>query len=492
MLFNSLDFIIFFPIVVLVYYCIPAKLRQIWLLLCSYFFYMCWNPKYIVLIIGTTVVSFISSIVIEKKELLWQKRTALISCIVINLGALFFFKYFNFAMDTVCRIAGRSPRYLDIVLPVGISFYTFQALGYVIDCYRGDTKAERGFITYALFVSFFPQLVAGPIERSGNLLGQIKTLSVAKRTQLFEWESFREGLTLMAWGMFMKLVIADRIAIIVDNVYKNCNLYGTVGLLLAFFGFGIQIYCDFGSYSIIAVGAARIMGIRLMENFNAPYFATSVTDFWRKWHISLSSWFRDYVYIPLGGNRKGKARKYLNTFIVFALSGLWHGANWTFVVWGAIHGLLQILENVCKPFLHKFEERFDIDKKSVGFTLCRAAAVTVVVDFAWIFFRADSFGQAYTFVHRLFSKPDWWILSTDKIYTYGLDVLEFWILAFGLLILIIVDFIKARRKLTIDKWLGGQFVVFRIAFMLAIVMMTIVFGEYGPGFDSKQFIYFQF
>ena len=453
---------------------------------------MCWEPKYIVLIIGSTVVTYFSAILMERVKEKQYKKFVMFICALCNLGLLFFFKYFNFTLKTIGMITGNESKSFDILLPVGISFFTFQALGYTIDCYRGTTKAERNFITYALFVSFFPQLVAGPIERSGNLLGQIKRLSEKKRTELIDWENIRDGLILMAWGMFLKLVIADRIAILVDNVYANCNLYGSTGLIMAFFGFGLQIYCDFGSYSTIAIGAARVMGITLMENFDAPYFATSITSFWRKWHISLSSWFRDYVYIPLGGNRKGKRRKLLNIIIVFMLSGLWHGANWTFVFWGGLHGILQVFENLIKPSLNKLEEKIGIKKASFGFMLCRATIVTVVADFAWVFFRADSFGQAFNFIKRLFTRIDFWILSTDKIYSYGLDVQEMWILVFSVLLLTMADYIKARRRLSIDKWLNNQFAVFRIVFMLIIVAMTVLFGEYGPGFSSQQFIYFQF
>ncbi len=492
MLFNSIDFLLFFPLVVIILWLIPARARQPWLLACSYFFYMCWEARYIILILGSTIITYVSALIMEKAGDQRKKKAVMILCIVLNLGILFFFKYFNFTLESISLITGRAPRYLDILLPVGISFYTFQALGYTIDCYRGVTKPEHNFITYALFVSFFPQLVAGPIERSTNLLGQIKRYDSISRRELIDWEQVRNGLILMCWGMFMKLVIADRIAIVVDNVYDNCNLYGSVGLLMAFFGFGIQIYCDFGSYSIIAIGAARIMGVKLMENFNAPYLASSITDFWRRWHISLSTWFRDYVYIPLGGNRKGKARKLLNVIIVFTLSGLWHGANWTFVFWGLVHGIIQVLETLLRPWLHRWEKKYQIDKSSFGFMMCRAAVVTVIADFAFIFFRADSFARAGDFIYRLINRPDFYLLSSDRIYTYGLDVQEMWILAFALLLLFAVDLIRARKGLTIDKWLSGQFVGFRILFVLLIIMMVIIFGEYGPGFDSKQFIYFQF
>ncbi len=492
MLFNSIDYLIFLPVVLLVLWCIPAKVRQVWLLACSYFFYMCWEAKYIVLILGSTLVTYFSAIIMEKQAENKSKKLVMAICIVLNLGLLFFFKYLNFAIGTVSFFRGEMPRYLEIVLPVGISFYIFQALGYTIDCYRGDTKPEHNFITYALFVSFFPQLVAGPIERSKNLLHQIRELSVRNRKELFTFPNFQEGFILIAWGMFMKLVIADRVAILVDNVYSNVYLYGSVGLIMALLGFGLQIYCDFGSYSIIAIGTARIMGITLMENFAAPYLSTSITDFWRRWHISLSSWFRDYLYIPLGGSRRGKARKMLNLFIVFVVSGLWHGASWTFVFWGALHGTMIVVENLLRPLVKKLEDYFEVNRQSVGFMLCRAIPVTLLVDIAWVFFRSESFSQAFAFISRLFIQGDWWILSSDTIYTYGLNVLEMNILMAAVILLAVIDFIRARKGLSIGKWLMGEFALFRIFFLVLIIMMTIIFGIYGPGFDSKEFIYFQF
>ncbi len=492
MLFNSIDFLIFLIIVLVVLWCIPAKIRQVWLLVSSYFFYMCWEAKYIVLIFGSTLVTYFSAIIMEKFSEKRKKKLVMFICVGLNLGLLFFFKYLNFCIGTISFFRGRTPEYLKIVLPVGISFYIFQALGYTIDCYREETKPEHNFITYALFVSFFPQLVAGPIERSKNLLHQIKKISIQSRKELFTCSNFQEGFILIVWGMFMKLVIADRVAILVDNIYSNVYLYGSVGLIMALFGFGIQIYCDFGSYSMIAIGTARIIGITLMENFAAPYFSTSITDFWRKWHISLSTWLRDYLYIPLGGSRKGKPRKLLNLLIVFLVSGLWHGANWTFVFWGAIHGFMIVVENLLRPFVRKIEGYFEVNKDTAGFMLCRALPVTLLVDFAWIFFRSESFEQAFAFIYRLFCKGDWWILSSDTIYTYGLDVQEMAILFGALFLLVVIDFIRARKSLTVDKWLMGEFALFRVFFLVAIMMITIIFGIYGPGFDSKEFIYFQF
>lgn len=347
MVFNSFQFLVFFPIVIITYFIIPNKAKQLWLLLCSYFFYMSWNAKYGLLLLGITMLTYIAGIIIGKQKERNGKMAIAIS-VVISLGILFYFKYINFALGLLgsilsyMRIEIVLPQY-DILLPVGISFFTFQSIGYVIDVYRKETYAEKNFIKYALFVSFFPQLVAGPIERSKNLLKQLAI------PQKFSYDNFREGFLMMLWGYFQKMVIADRIAIFVDVVYDNLDVYHGWYVIVATILFAFQIYCDFSGYSTIAIGAARILGISLMENFDAPYLATSVSAFWRRWHISLTSWFRDYVYIPLGGNRKGAVRKNLNILIVFFLSGLWHGASLAFVLWGVLNGLYQVVGQVIKP-----------------------------------------------------------------------------------------------------------------------------------------------
>jgi len=342
MLFNSIDFLIFFPIVTIAYFLIPHRFRYLWLLFASYYFYMCWNPKYALLMATSTVITWASGILIDRannkknkteQEKTKEKKLWVALSFISNLAILFFFKYFDFALANVNAVLAQfnfeliQPAF-DVVLPVGISFYTFQALSYTVDIYRKEIYAEKNILKYALFVSFFPQLVAGPIERSKNLLVQFN------KEHHFDYKRVKNGLLLMLWGFFMKLVIADRVAMVVDQVYNNYTQYAGFEIAIATVFFAIQIYCDFGSYSNIAIGAAQVMGFTLMENFRQPYFSKSVAEFWRRWHISLSSWFRDYLYIPLGGNRKGKVRKYINLMIVFLTSGLWHGASWHFVVWG--------------------------------------------------------------------------------------------------------------------------------------------------------------
>ena len=319
MLFNSIQFLIFFPIVTFAYFLIPHKLRYIWLLFASYYFYMCWNPKYALLMAISTLITWASGILLDQSNRLtkdkktrdMKKKLWVALSFISNLSILFFFKYFDFLINNINMFLTQIHLELiqtgfDVILPVGISFYTFQALSYTMDVYRGEIYAEKNILKYALFVSFFPQLVAGPIERSKNLLIQFN------EEHHFDYERVKNGLLLMLWGFFMKLVIADRVALLVNQVYNNWQQYAGLELVIATVFFAVQIYCDFGSYSNIAIGAAQVMGFTLMENFKQPYFATSVADFWRRWHISLTSWFRDYLYIPLGGNKKGKVRKYIN------------------------------------------------------------------------------------------------------------------------------------------------------------------------------------
>lgn len=335
MLFNSIQFVIFLPFVILIFYILPAKYRYLGLLIASYYFYMCWNVKYTFLLFMSTFITYMSGILIEKTNKIKMKKVWVTVSFLLNLSILIFFKYFNFILESInvvldlLEIQFKFLEY-NIILPVGISFYIFQALSYTMDVYRGEIKAEKNMGKYALFVSFFPQLVAGPIERSKNLLNQINNINK------FNYKKIKNGFLLSLWGFFQKIVIADRLAILVNEVYGNYEKYEGFQIFIATVFFAIQIYCDFAGYSNIAIGVAQMMGFQLMQNFKQPYFSKSVAEFWRRWHISLSSWFKDYLYIPLGGNKKGKIRKYMNIMIVFLISGFWHGANWTYILWGRL------------------------------------------------------------------------------------------------------------------------------------------------------------
>ncbi len=494
--FNSIKFMLFFPVVVGLYFVIPVKLCQFWLLVCSYYFYMSWNAGYAVLIAASTLITYVSGIVLEKcksDETKIRKRAMLLLSLGINLSILFIFKYANFIMGSLDKLLGLlhhgaiNMRF-HFLLPVGISFYTFQALGYTIDVYRGDVKAERNLIRYALFVSFFPQLVAGPIERSKNLLSQIRKTENVK----FLGEGVTSGAILMIWGYFMKMVISDRVAILVNTVFDCYWMYGSTELILAAVGFALQIYCDFGSYSLIAIGAAKIMGFELMENFNTPYFARSIRDFWGRWHISLSTWFRDYLYIPLGGNRKGNVRKAWNTMCVFLISGLWHGANWSFVAWGGLHGLYQIAGDFLKPWKERVIQKLCVNTKCFSWKLLQVCVTFVLVVFAWIFFRADSIRDALNYIRRIVKRPTPWMLFNGEIYTLGLDRVEMNVLLFGLVLLFLVDLVRYKERVTIDAFLMRQNLWFRWFVMMGAVIVIFVYGKYGVGFDPQQFIYFQF
>ena len=498
MLFNSIDFLIFFPIVVLVYFVIPRKMKQLWLLAASYYFYMCWNARYILLILSSTVITYVSGLLIERVrntsyEMSKQtilKKWIVAGSFVINVGILFYFKYLNFALLILASVFSKMHIQLnvpdfDIILPIGISFYIFQALSYTMDVYRDETYAEKNFIRYALFVSFFPQLVAGPIERSKNLL---KQMAVPNK---FCFEDAREGFLLMLWGFFMKIVLADRIAIFVDTVYGDFSTYSGAYLVVATMLFAFQIYCDFAGYSMIAVGAAKILGITLMENFDSPYLSTSVAEFWRRWHISLTSWFKDYLYIPLGGSRRGNIRKYINKMIVFLVSGLWHGASISFVTWGGLNGLYQVIGEIVQPIRDKMVSVLHLNRESLGHKLMHIVGTFVLVDFSWIFFRANRFKEALEIIKSIITVKNPWILFDGSLYECGLDEKNFRLLLLGIAILLLADFCK-RKGIKIREVIVRQDYWFRCIFIAVAIVFILLFGIWGPSFDKANFIYFQF
>ena len=498
MLFNSIHFLVFFPIVALIYFIIPGKVRYLWLLLASYYYYMCWNAKYALLLLFSTAVTYLSGFFMDRFEkkpwplpkIVRYRKWCVALSFTLNLLVLFFFKYFDFAVANINRILENfhitllSPSF-DVLLPVGISFYIFQALSYTMDLYRKEIPAEKNFFRYALFVSFFPQLVAGPIERSKNLLTQLA------KTHAFDYRRMTEGLLIMLWGYFQKLVLADRIAVVVDTVYGNAAQYPGCYLLLASVLFAVQIYCDFGGYSLIAIGAAKIMGFHLMDNFDCPYFATSVAEFWRRWHISLTSWVRDYLYIPLGGNRKGTFRKYCNILLVFSVSGLWHGAQWTFVVWGGLNGIFQILGASTKALREAFYKKLSLHTDSIGHFCLRIVCTFLLVDLAWIFFRADSMQQAFFVIKSILTVHNPWIFLDGSVYTLGLSQRQFWLMLFAIALLIAGDVCRYRNVRVIalilkqDLWCRWLIYIVSLLFLL-------IFGIWGAGYDAQTFVYFQF
>ena len=486
MSFDSLAFFVFLPTIVLIHWALPQRWRWTVLLAASYVFYAWWNMALSLLILSVTLTSYAAARMLERTKTPGKRKFWLILTLVVSLGLLAYFKYFNLLGSTaaaVLSLCGGSGTYTarDILLPVGVSFYTFQALSYVIDVYRGRMAAEHHFGYYALFVSFFPQLVAGPIERASDLLPQIK----ADRT--FQQTDIQAGFRLLASGFFRKIVIADMLAPIVNTIYNAPNPDGAA-VLLGTVLFGIQIYCDFAGYSEIAAGAARLLGIRLMRNFNQPYAAVGIRDFWRRWHISLTGWFTDYVYIPLGGSRRGLRRQIAATVIVFALSGLWHGAAWSFVVWGLLHGFFMTAELLLKRIWKTASHRFHLPTgRHPKFARWFGRCITLAcVFFAWIFFRAGSIGHALVMIDALFSPWVWQsgiLVSTIAAQSGSLTLLL--VLLIGMLPLL-----KRLPRLTEPSITGIRFSDTTWIYFILCIGLAWMIRLYGGG--TNAFIYFQF
>lgn len=491
MQFTTFDFAVFFPFVVICYYLIPARARQVWLLLASYYFYMSWNPTYALLILVSTVITYFCALLLAGGK---GKKLILIAGLILNLGLLVFFKYSYFLYDTVspilqCFGMTLKESRLDIILPVGISFYTFQGLGYTIDVYRGDIKPEKNFIRYALFVSFFPQLVAGPIERSGHLLTQLWEIP-SKR--LWNFDRVTRGLLMMLWGYFLKMVIADRAAVLVNQVFDLYYMFQGAALFTAMLCFMIQLYCDFAAYSAIAIGAAGILGIELVPNFRAPFLAGSVKEFWRRWHISLSTWLRDYVYIPLGGSRCSGIRKSINLMITFLISGLWHGAAWHYVLWGGLQGIFIIIGDFLRPYKDKLISFCQIKHHTLGYRVLQIMGTLFLILLSLIFFRAPTIKDGFYYLQRMTGNFDIWSFFDGSLYHLGLDAKECHVLLFGILLVLFVDLFYEKTGQFFDSMIKGQCLLIQYLIVTVLFFSIVIFGVYGEGYDAAQFIYFQF
>ncbi|HEX8507540.1 MAG TPA: MBOAT family O-acyltransferase [Hymenobacter sp.] len=490
MLFNSLHFLVFFPVVVGLYFGLPPRWRGPLLLLASYYFYMSWRAAYALLLLATTVIDYYSGYRMSQLPTKRERRPYLYLSLVSNLGTLFVFKYFNFFRDAVGQLAGAlhlphgAGPVVELLLPVGVSFYTFQSVGYIVDVYQGRLEGERNFGRFALFVAFFPQLVAGPIERGGHMLPQFQ------RLHAFDYQRVVSGLRLLAWGLFKKVVVADRLALLVNPVFNNPRQHpeGPI-LLLATLAFTFQIYGDFSGYTDMARGAARVLGFDFNLNFRQPYLSASVPEFWRRWHISLSSWFRDYVYIPLGGSRVAPARAYGNLLAVFLISGLWHGANWTFLVWGGLHGVYLVLSTWAKPVRERLAQLTGLAARP-GLRHGVGVAVTFgLVAYAWIFFRANTLSDAMYISQHLLS--GWEGLSSRQLGTLMLDFSQHYrpelAMAFlAVLAMLVVEYFGRNRSL--QAWVVAQPFGVRWASYAGLVLLILYLGV----FNSTSFIYFQF
>lgn len=472
MLFNSLSFAIFLPIVFAIYWGLKKNLRKqnILLLLSSYLFYGWWDARFLTLIIASTVVDFVLGRSLASTGSASKRKWLLAASMIFNLGLLGVFKYYNFFIENFALLTQSvgfhtSPTLLSITLPVGISFYTFQTMSYTIDIYRKQLEPTRDFIAFAAFVGYFPQLVAGPIERASNLLPQIT------KPRNFSYQKAVNGLRQALWGFFKKVVIADAVAPLVDQTFADPNLYSSGALVAGAFLFSIQIYCDFSGYSDIAIGISKLFGIDLMQNFRTPYFSRDIAEFWRRWHISLSTWFRDYLYIPLGGSRGSTALKVRNTFAIFIVSGFWHGANWTFIIWGLINALLFL------PLLLAKRNRSNLDHPSLK-DLHRIALTFIITTIAWIFFRADSFSHAIDYFGGI------------RLNTTG-DSLNIKpsLLAY-ISLLILGDWLGRKHHFALNFLREGPFASFSILRIGTYLLLAYLVLLYLGG--QQNFIYFQF
>lgn len=479
MLFNSFHFVFFFIVVTTLYFVIPHKYRWFLLLASSCYFYMVFIPVYILILAFTIVIDYFAGIWLENTQDK-KRKLFLIASLIANIGVLAFFKYYNFLNDNLSAFlnaigyVNKVPD-LSIILPIGLSFHTFQAMSYTIEVYRGKQKAERNFGIYALYVMFYPQLVAGPIERPQNLIHQFY------EKHAFDYQRIAEGLKMMLWGFFMKLVVADRLAIYVNSVYNNVPHHNGITLAVATVFFAFQIYCDFAGYSNIAIGAAKVMGFTLMTNFNRPYFSNSISEFWKRWHISLSTWFRDYLYISLGGNRVSIPRWYFNLFFVFLVSGLWHGADWTFVIWGALNGIYLIIETFTGKVGRRLMKPVNEGNHPLYINLKNGLKILltfILACFAWIFFRANSTADAFMIVNKI-------AVMDGPFYFTDLYQLVFCLFSIGFLLL--TEFfqeyrLKGQLPFKTNHWLREELAY---ASLVLIILLTGVF-------DGGQFIYFQF
>ncbi len=476
MLFNSFQFAFFFIIVTCTYFLLNHRYRWLLLLLCSCFFYMSFVPVYILILGFTIVIDYFAGIYIEQSKGRRRKRYLIMS-LIANIGVLAVFKYFNFLNNTLSiflhGVGKENPvPYLSILLPIGLSFHTFQAMSYTIEVYRGNQKSERNFGIYALYVMFYPQLVAGPIERPQNLLHQFY------EKHNFDIERITSGLKLMLWGVFKKIVIADRLAIYVNSVYNNAYHHNGPTFIVATIFFAIQIYCDFSGYSDIAIGIAGVMGFKLMTNFSRPYLAKDISTFWKRWHISLSTWFKDYLYISLGGNRVAVPRWYINLFIVFLISGLWHGANWTFVIWGALNGFYLIVALVTSKLRTQLNRISHLDKFPKTLVFLQVLITFSLSCFAWIFFRANTVSDAFHIIRKIFS-------LSGHVYSNNPSMMLFSI--FGILFLLLVEIKQEYFQSKFSFFNNPRWIVRNLSYALLIILILLI-----GVFDGGQFIYFQF
>lgn len=507
MSFQSLEFAVFLLLILCVFYAVPAKMR-VWVLLAANTVFFLWADITAGIWLVCSVLStWGSGLLLAKTDRKGLRRAVLAVCLLVNLGILAVFQYFPVWNEMINTAFGRGltvvrldvAKRFGLAAPLGISFYTLQAVGYLLDVYAGAYEPEKNPVRYAVFVSFFPNLMSGPIERGRHFLAQLEEVLSKTRRELLCYERIMQGMVSVVLGLFMKMVIADRASVLVNQIYGMYRDGNSFTMLACALFYSVQIYCDFAGYSCIAVGVGKMFGFELIRNFRQPYFAVGISDFWKRWHVSLSSWLRDYVYIPLGGNRKGTARKYVNLLVVFLVSGLWHGGNFTFLAWGVLYGLCSVLEDIYgrirKALLAKKRSALTDgtrQQKKGGIRLLSRLFTFLVVTCLWIVFRSDSLEMAYVCLTNLFTKWQGFLYMREFIFAMGLDRVEFCVAMGAMLFLGILDLVSEIRKEEATVWICGAPLIVRWGLVLVMVVAIFVFGMYGPGFDASSYIYVNF
>ena len=494
MTFNSFTFYLFFAAIVVVNYILPRRWRWVWMLISSYVFYSLSDLKYPAVLLICTGISYLAGRMVAKAGDKKSKKIWMLVGVFLNVGILILFKYINFFFDSInvaAAIAGLqwTFRGIELLYPIGISFYTFQVISYLLDVYSGKVEAEKNFCHYALYVSFFPQLLIGPIERYNHLKPQLLN------PKPFNYQEFVDSLVRVGWGLFKKIVIADRLAVVANTVFSAHQDFNSPKLIVGIIAFSFQIYIDFSAYSDIAIGTANILGIKLVENFKQPYLAKSITDFWRRWHISLNNWLRDYIFIRLNyKHRRNKPRELwmsIDVMITFFVSGLWHGASWTFVIWGVLHGLYQTIEILTQKTRDKLVKKLNIDRSTFAHKTLQVLFTFGLVSFTWLFFKANSISEAVHIMKSIITldgitAEEAWIFKDGSL---GLDAKDFWMMTHTLLILMVVEFVQRKHDLIIE--LNKQPTWFRWVVYYLLFFSITIFGFYGEA-NAVDFVYFKF
>lgn len=468
MSFNSLSFLLFLLAAAILYYIFPAKARTFWVLLAGYSFYALYNWRLLPLLIGYSVIIYVSGFLLDR----YKKKIVTAGVIVLALLPLLFYKY------------GGSG--FSLVLPMGLSYFTFKSVGYLVDVYKGKISPEKDFLALSAFISFFPEMLIGPIDRASNLLVQLKN-----NTAKADWKGIQRGLLILFGGYFEKMVVADRLGVIVDTVYSNLYSYEGFVVLLAVILYSLQIYFDFAGCTYMALGVGRIFGFSLPENFRQPYFAVSVADFWRRWHISLTSWLRDYIYIPLGGNRKGTFRKYLHIMIVFFVSGLWHGTGITFFIWGGLNGAFQILGALSAKIRTRFYQAAHICEDSALCIFWKRLWTFIWMSIAWVFFRSSNLAEAFLVFRKIGRFWNPWILFDGTLYTLGLSQKNLYLMLLLLLLMFLADYAR-ERQFSLSAWAAERGFITKCLITYILIFAVIIWGIYGTSYDAGSFIYMQF